>query len=158
MLFPPPTPPLISMETRKYSQGRKKVGPFRTEFGKNPKFPQIPIWCKTKKMRQFCSSASIWLFFFGITKVLVICPGESMSQSTVCRKVSHGIVFNVFVQIVCFVQVVCNICMSELSALSILSALSALSVRSIVSRFEFDENCDVEKSLLCYLWAQEVCP
>ena len=37
-------------------------------------------------MRQFCSSASIWLFFFGITKVLVICPGESMSQSTVCRK------------------------------------------------------------------------
>ena len=77
---------------------------------------------------------------------------------TVCRKVSHGNVFNVFVQIVCIVQVVCNICMSELSVLSILSALSALSVRSIVSRFEFDENCDVEKSVLCYLWAQEVCP
>ena len=80
---------------------------------------------------------------------------------TVCRKVSHGNVFNVFVQIVCIVQVVCNICMSELSALSILSALSALSalsVWSIVSRFEFDENCDVEKSVLCYLWAQEVCP
>ena len=48
--------------------------------------------------------------------------------------------------------------MSDLSVLSILSALSALSVRSIVSRFEFDENCDVEKSVLCYLWAQEVCP
>ena len=77
---------------------------------------------------------------------------------TVCRKVSHGNVFNVFVQIVCIVQVVCNICMSELSVLSILSALSALSVRSILSRFEFDENCDVEKSVLCYLWAQEVCP
>ena len=41
---------------------------------------------------------------------------------------------------------------SELFALSILSALSALSalsVRSIVSGFEFGENCDLDKSVLC---------